>query len=152
GFAWRPGDFDLLLPARDIRADAVSRRYVTPGLGAALVAVRIVNREEPFFRAKQPFAATALLRTSRGSTKVALDGTSQNSSQAVLDFYTPLVFDRVAVVGVSLAIERDLTAPLEFVVRESPRKYWEGFIEPADSDVEAKLVMMEPYQKGKIPV
>jgi len=152
GFAWRPEDFDSLLPARDIRADAVARRYVTPGLGAALVALRISRREEQFFREKQPFAVTAVLRTPQGSTPSTLSSVSSNNSPAVLEFYNPLVFDRVIVAGVPLAIERDLSAPLEFVVRDSPRTFLEGFIEPSESAVKTKLVMYEPYQKGKIPV
>ena len=59
---------------------------------------------------------------------------------------------RRTVGGAVLPLERDLTAPLAFVVKETPRKYLEGFLNPGDTDVQPKLVLMEPYQRGKIPV
>ena len=38
------------------------------------------------------------------------------------------------------------------MVKEAPRQYLRGFTSPADTKLKPQLVMVEPYQRGKIPV
>ena len=73
-------------------------------------------------------------------------------SDHTLDLYNPLVFDAVSWNGVPRPLARDLTAPLAAVVNETPRQYLRGFTAPSDTSVQPQLVMIEPYQRGKIPV
>jgi len=49
-------------------------------------------------------------------------------------------------------IARDLSAPLAREINESPRQYLRGFTSPNDTSVQPQLIMVEPYQRGKIPV
>jgi pimeloyl-ACP methyl ester carboxylesterase len=49
-------------------------------------------------------------------------------------------------------LARDLTAPLAAIVNDAPRQYLRGFTAPSDTSVQPQLVMVEPYQRGKIPV
>jgi pimeloyl-ACP methyl ester carboxylesterase len=63
-----------------------------------------------------------------------------------------LATDRVVSSGVQLPLARDLTAPLAAIVNEVPRQYLQGFLAPADTASQPQLVMLEPYQRGKIPV
>jgi pimeloyl-ACP methyl ester carboxylesterase len=138
GFPWKPGDFCQLLPASDYTDHEILHRYVSPGVGVSLVAVRWSLCEEKFFVQHQPFSATAVLRPCGES--------------ASLDLYNPLAFDSLCVGPRAMRLDRDLTASLAYARRYSPHHYVEGFLDPGDNDEKPKLVMMEPYQPGKIPV
>jgi len=137
GFAWKPGDFSQVLPAADFRGD-LEHHYYTPGLGVSLVAVRQACGEETYFRQRQSFALSAVLRPA--------------GDEAALEFYNPLVFGAVAAGPTAWPLDRDLTASLVCQKAETPRRYLEGFIDPGETDVKPKLFLMEPYQPGKIPV
>ena len=54
--------------------------------------------------------------------------------------------------GLPCPLARDLTAPLAAIVNEVPRQYFRGFTAPTDTSVKPKLLLLEPYQRGKIPV
>ncbi len=137
GFAWQPGDFSQILPAADFHGD-LEHHYYTPGLGVSLVAVRQSCAEETYFRQRQSFALSAVLRPV--------------GDEAALEFYNPLVFGAVAAGPTAWPLDRDLTASLACQKAETPRRYLEGFIDPGETDVKPKLFLMEPYQPGKIPV
>jgi len=141
GFAWQPSEFSILQRADKFRSRELTNHYVFNGLGAPLVAERISEGDdETFFRQRQPFAATGVLRP-------AADGQG-----AVLEFYNPLAINQLAWAGGQVPLARNPTAPLSAIVIEAPRKYLEGFTAPNDTSVKAKLVLVEPYQRGKIPV
>jgi pimeloyl-ACP methyl ester carboxylesterase len=139
GFAWKSGDLsEVLLAANFNKQGDFSHHYYTPGIGISLVGVRVAVCDEMFFREKQSFPVTAVLRLSSG--------------QPVLDFYNPLVYSAISVGPGALPLDRDLTASLAYLKEETPRRYLEAFLDPGESDVKPKLVMMEPCQRGKIPV
>ena len=155
GFAWRPADFCQLLPADEFEGEDLSRYYRTPGLGVRLVAVRVAAQEEPFFRDRHPFAVTAVLRPAMSvgaSREFSGPLPADGCPDAVLEFYNPHLFERLALDRTLAPLERDLTAPWAFTVKQSPRQYLEGFLTPLDAEVKPKLLMVEPYQRGKIPV
>jgi pimeloyl-ACP methyl ester carboxylesterase len=62
------------------------------------------------------------------------------------------VHDSSVVYGALVPIARDLSAPWALMYRLQPPVILEGFINPDDSTVQPKLLMLEPYQPGKIPV
>jgi pimeloyl-ACP methyl ester carboxylesterase len=138
GFAWQPGDFSLVLPAADYQDGDLKHHYYTSGIGVSLVAVRQSCREEMFFRDRQAFPVTAVLRPAE--------------SGAVLEFYNPLNYSAIPLGPTAWPLDRDLSAPFVYLKAESPRRYIEGFLDPGELDVKPKLIMMEPYQRGKIPV
>jgi len=100
--------------------------------------VRQACYDEEFFHRRQTFPATAVLRPTHNG--------------AVLEFHNPLEFDSLSVGPNMLPLDRDLTASLAYLETTTPRKYLEGFLDPGETDVKPTLVMMEPYQPGKIPV
>ena len=138
GFPWKPGDFCQVLPATDFDRDELRHYYYSPGIGASLVAVRQASCDEEFFRRRQTFPVTAVLRPTA-------DG-------AVLEFYNPLIFDSISVGPDRLRLDRDLTASLVYLKKTATSSYLPGFLNPGETDVKPKLVMIEPYQPGKIPV
>ena len=141
GFAWRPQDFSLLLPAHYERNTEIANHYISGGIGTPLIAERVTNQQIPFSRQQQNFAVTALLRPATNA-----------SNDFVLELYNPLVFDRVNWGGFVVPIARDLSAPLAREINEAPRQYLRGFTSPSDTSVRPLLMMLEPYQRGKIPV
>ncbi len=155
GFAWKPGEFCRLLAAEEFQTSDLKHYYYAQGLGAALVAVRQSRQEEPYYRLRHPFSATAVLRpcgSARRPFPSDLSVDNGNRPEAVLELYNPCLFDSIAACTTTFPLERDLTAPLAYVARESSRGYLEGFLDPREADVRPKLLMMEPYQRGKIPV
>ncbi len=138
GFAWRPADFSRVLPASQFRGGDLEHHYYTPGLGVSLVAVRESCSEESCYRQRQAFPVTAVLRP-------ADDG-------AVLEFYNPLVFGAIPVGPAAMPLDRDLSASFVFLKAEAPKTYIEGFLDPGEMAAKPKLIFLEPYQPGKIPV
>ncbi len=155
GFAWRPSDFCRVVPASEFQGRDLQRHYRAAGLGTCLVAIRSACCEEPFLRLTQPFAVTAVLRpcrracSSQDRGRAALDA---YSCEARLEFYNPYLFDSLPLGSGAVPLQRDLSAPFAYVAQETPRNYLEGFLDPGETDVQPKLFMMEPYQRGKIPV
>jgi pimeloyl-ACP methyl ester carboxylesterase len=155
GFAWQPGEFCQVLSAGDFQSNDVQKWFHAGGLGVSLVAVRHARREEPFYPVRQPFSVTAVLRPASNASVERYasysDGVADGRG-AVLAFYNPCLVDSLRVGSTVVGMERDLTAPFGYALRESPRKYTEGFLDPDDADIRPKLFMMEPYQRNKIPV
>lgn len=155
GFAWQPSAFCRLIPASEHQGGDLQRHYRTPGLGVALIAVRFSCCEEPFSPTSVPFAVTAVLRASRpgGPASASLTAGSQaEGREAVLEFYNPYLFESLPLGARVVRLERDLSAPLVYIQREAPQNYLQAFLDPGETDVRPKLFMMEPYQRGKIPV
>jgi pimeloyl-ACP methyl ester carboxylesterase len=152
GFAWRPSEFNELRPAANYRRSDLRRHFVASGVGVPLVVVRKNCEETLFFAADHPFAATAVLQP--GSTLLSGQGqpTARQPSGVSLAFYNPLVYDRITTGDVSVPLERDLTAPIAYVDAQGNRNWLSGFLDPFDPATRPKLTMLEPYQRGKIPV
>jgi pimeloyl-ACP methyl ester carboxylesterase len=149
GFAWKPCEFCQVLPAGDFYRHDLRNYYRRQGLGVSLVAARRACGEATYYRQTQPFAVTAILRPLNGTDRQA---PMFAGSDAVLTFYNPCLHDSLPLGSAMIGLERDLSAPFACLLRESPRRFMEGFLNPGDADVKAKLFMMEPYQRGKIPV
>ncbi|MCA9236982.1 MAG: hypothetical protein KDA44_16010, partial [Planctomycetales bacterium] len=150
GFPWRPADFSRLSFASEYSAPTIARRIGNPGIGVPMVVERIAESPgDEFMNAWQPFGATAVLRPIGGGHDLP-GGTSARGF--ALEFYNPLAIDSIVWQGGQRPLARDLTAPLAAVVDETPRQYLRGFTSPGDTSVRPKLAMLEPYQRGKMPV
>jgi len=146
GFAWRPSDFSLLVSASRFQSRQIAHRFGDCGIGHTLIAERIACcQEELFFRPRQPFAVTAVLRPLR-------DCDGGDAPESVLELHNPHTTDTILWRTTAVELARDLTGPMAAIVREAPRQYLRGFTAPSDLSVQAQLVLVEPYQPGKIPV
>lgn len=147
GFAWRPCDFTRVEPAEQFQSKELSQHIITCGIGLPLVGERIAACEEKFFRDEQTFAITAVLRPVLPGELAEAPG-----CESVLEFHNPHVTTRVDWCGGPRPLARDLSAPLSAIIVDTPRQYLRGFTAPTDVAVKPKLIMTEPYQRGKIPV
>ncbi|HEX4143617.1 MAG TPA: hypothetical protein VHY91_08795 [Pirellulales bacterium] len=147
GFAWRLDDFTRLTSTEHMTSRDIAHHYASCGLGLPLVGERIAAcQDETFFQPWMPFAVTAVLRP-------AGDGSMPSGcGEQVLELYNPLAFDTVTWGGAACPLARDLTAPLAAIVNQAPRQYLRGFTAPSDTSVRPQLLLVEPYQRGKIPV
>jgi pimeloyl-ACP methyl ester carboxylesterase len=144
GFPWKPQDFDHLIPVGDYETKELNNLYRCPGLGVATIGVHFRRPYESFRRSKQHFAATALLRP-------VPDG-MQSACPFVLELFDPLRISSIVMAGRQVALERDTTAPVAYVLSQADREYITGFLQPGATDEDAGLFMMKPYQPGKIPL
>ncbi len=160
GFVWHPRDFGKLVLVGDYSAPELSHAHQCQGLGVPLVVVRQQEREERFHGKRQHFAATAILRP-RVDAVTASDATSAqgnspdntpNMSGLSLEFYDPLRVPCVQVAGRKLHLNTDTTAPFALLLDTLDRNYLQEFLQPGRSSGETKLLMLEPYQPGKIPL
>lgn len=150
GFAWQPDEFSRLAPATGESNREIAQHYASPGLGLPLIGERIAPcSQEKFLRPWQTFPVTAVLRP---ATDGECSASESSTAAYALELYNPLVFDAVTWNGEPVPLARDLTAPLALFVNETPRQYLRGFTAPSDTSVQPRLVMVEPYQRGKIPV
>jgi hypothetical protein len=78
-------------------------------------------------------------------------GAGPSTAGAVLEFYNPLQSSTISGDD-TIALASDITAPLATVVQEAPRTYFAGFIQPGSVRDQARLIFLEPYQPGKVPV
>ncbi|MHB8902286.1 MAG: esterase/lipase family protein [Thermoguttaceae bacterium] len=155
GFVWQPRDFCQVISASEFRDAKLPSYHAAPGLGVSLVVLRRTVREEQFHPTTVPFAATAVLRPLgcvAGSPLAPGGEAGPDAADAVLEFYDPRHFDRVALGPGAAYLARDLSAPYAYIVEKAPPQYFRGFFTPAETDVQPKLFLFEPYQRGKIPV
>jgi triacylglycerol esterase/lipase EstA (alpha/beta hydrolase family) len=70
----------------------------------------------------------------------------------VLDIINPLTYRDTLVKGRQHKIAYDLTAPLAYLSANADNTWLTGFLQPYREESNAGLHMLEPYQKGKIPL
>lgn len=142
GFVWQPHDFDYLIPVGDYATRAVNHFYSCQGLGVATVAIHCRRPHETFQRTQGTFAATAVLRPK----------TEMGPAGFVLELIDALRHDRIPLAGRQVALDRDISAPLVYVLSQADQDYLARFIQPGLTSDNNGLFMVEPYQPGKIPI
>ena len=142
GFAWSGADFNQWIPVGTYEAEGLSDEIRRPGVGVPFVIVRCRLREESFFPKRLPFAATVALRS-----EVARDGTYRDT----LVCSNPFACSHVNLGARSYPLAADFSAPYAQML-DGTRPFLMGFLQPGATDEASKLIMLEPYQRGKIPV
>ena len=153
GFPWRPEDFNSFVPVGAYRTTDLSRTYRREGLGVPLLVFRVRAAGERFMQPAQPFAATALMRPELSLAEPGPTGSAAaQPSVPVLELYDPLRIGFLNVGGRRVALASDISAPLAYRPPDRQRSAWRGFVQPDDPATSSKLIMIEPYQPGRIPV
>ena len=164
GGKWRSEDFGRFEFVSDYEMKGLKNHYQTYGLGVPLIAVRRSYEGEPaaakYYPADLSFPVTVFLRP------VAEEHPSKPGSacrqRAVLELYDPLTTTDIAVGGVRVPLESDLTTPLGYFLSSSAlgSLATTGLLDPGSLQ---KLIpgrekpvtglwMVQPYEAGKIPV
>jgi pimeloyl-ACP methyl ester carboxylesterase len=151
-------------PLDMIRDFHISNEYVlrgmrdytkVQGLGAPVFITRsapdVPSREETYMpRNTQIYALTSLLHISREENTGQGSGISYS---ARLHLYDPLKTDVLEIDGKSVAMAKDLSTPIGFLISAKPMPTgFKGMLNIGETVQYQGLYMLQPYQKGRIPV
>jgi len=151
-FSWRDQTFDEFIPADNLRVVGFSARQRDAGLGVPLIAVRSRGAREDKHAVRIPpranIASTAFLRLEGGLADLGQGATAMLELHAAFDGTTTMLGDRV------VPLEADLTAPLAYQLGSSIAWSLEirAFFSGDEWQDQTGMWMLQPYQKGKIPV
>jgi pimeloyl-ACP methyl ester carboxylesterase len=155
---WKPEDINELLLASDFEVGGLDTRNRRFGLGVPLIAVKRtdpkqVGGEGRFYPAQMAFPLTAILRP---NTPLLDAGNARASAfrDCTIDLVDPVQLRTIGHGADTLSIEADLTTPLAYMwSRTDLNKYrWTGLLRPGQATDRAGLMLIRPYEPGKIPV
>lgn len=144
GFLWQPGDFDQLVTVSQTSSRDLNNWYRCSGLGVASIAFHNRKPGERFLREQQAFSVTVVLRP------VANDTDLTNGFEFV--FADPSRVSALNIAGTSVAIARDLSAPIAYRLAQRDKEPIKQFLHPGSTDGNLGLFLTEPYQPNKIPI
>ena len=154
---WIPGDVDQIILSSDFEVGGLNTSSYLYGLGVPLIGIH--HPEEPgkegpekFYPPEMAFPLTAFLRPNsrlRNSPKEVTE-----PRECTLELLDPIVVHHVGTPPAVLPIEADLTTPLAYMwSRTDLNRYrWTGLFRPGAAMARANLMLLRPYEKGKIPV
>lgn len=152
---WTADDVDKLILASDFEVSGLPTRTYQFGLGVPLIGIRLADDPTSdatrFYPPEMAFALTAFLKpTSR--LRAATD-TTDGPRECALELVDPV---RARDLGPPLNIpfESDLTTPLAYMWSRTDLNHyrWTGLLRPGEALGRANLMMLRPYDPGKIPV
>jgi len=142
---WPLTEFKAFLPADSYRVNGFSVRNRTPGLGLPLIAIL---KRTPVLPGEPVIPVTAFLRITGYSGERAAE-----ASSASLEFYSGLKDAEVTVDDRKVPLETDSTAPYAYKLNDPSIWSQLGIKRFFSSQVtQPKLVSLQPYQPGRIPV
>ena len=152
---WVADDVDQIILASAFDVTGLPTLNYQYGLGVPLIAVRKSDKQpegvERFYPPEMAFPLTAFLRPPSKLRPDAL-ANSGKAPELILDLVDPV---RTRLVGdPGMPVESDLTTPLAYMWSRSDlsRLRWTGLLRPDLSAGRAGLMLIRPYEPGKIPV
>ena len=150
---WAAKDVHQLILASAFEVAGLPTHNYQYGLGVPLIAVHRSDKNaeepEPFYPPEMAFPLTAFL--SPGS-KIRPEPGVDEGRALTLDLVDPL---RTRTVGnPPMPTESDLTTPLAYMWSRADlsRYRWTGLLRPGPAAGRAGLMLIRPYEPGKIPV
>ncbi len=150
GFVWDNSHFQQLIPVGDYNTNAMRKLHRRSGVGVPLVVTGRTAEDDRFLPEHAEFAAT--LQLSVASCREPDRGGQPFIDNVRLELYDPFRIDYTIDSEHPEAIAKDLSAPLAYRLRNDSQSIVENFINPESATGESRLVTVEPYQPGKIPV
>ncbi|WP_211922515.1 esterase/lipase family protein [Solidesulfovibrio aerotolerans] len=157
GLAFAPDEISSYHLAYEYAVSGLDVTYTVPGLGVPLILVREAGAarddrpEERFLtRVRQVLAATLFLRI---ETEPATGRGGRRVYRSRLELYDPMRVNTVAVDGMTVPLETDISTPLAWMAAHAPAPQGiKGLMDPQAFQSDQGLYMLQPYQKDKIPV
>ena len=157
---WSPADVHKILLASDFEVSGINRDLSQYGLGVPLIAVRETGNkkgerppQERFYPAEMAFPLTAFLVPNSRLNDANVDiNEGRECTLWLLDPVRNAYGRRRS--PTSLALEIDLTTPLAYMWSRTDldRYRWTGLLRPEQALERANLLLIRPYEPGKIPV
>lgn len=156
---WKPADIHKIMFASDFEVGGLASSRNQYGLGVPLIAVREADpkadersAEEQFYPNEMAFPLTAFLYP---NSRLRDPGESvEETRRCTLELVDPVRHRAVGDPSNQVALETDLTTPLAYMwSRTDLDSYrWIGLRRPGQALERANLLMIRPYEPGKIPV
>ncbi len=150
---WAAEDIDQIMLASAFDVSGLPTMNYQYGLGVPLIAVRRSDKNaegaERFYPPEMAFPLTAFVTP---PSKLREPARGEENRGLTLELVDPL---RTRTVGNSpMPIESDLTTPLAYMWSRSDldRYRWTGLLRPGPAAGRAGLMLIRPYEPGKIPV
>ena len=156
---WTPADVHKLILASDFEVSGLATSHSQYGLGVPLIGVRVTDPkkderspQERFYPDEMAFPLTAFLVPNsrlRDSSE-----TVDEARKCTLELKDPVGERAVGQPPNAIALETDLTTPLAYMWSRTDldRYRWSGLLRPEQGLQRANLLMIRPYEPGKIPV
>jgi pimeloyl-ACP methyl ester carboxylesterase len=156
---WTGSDVTKLLLASDFEVSGLNRDFNQYGLGVPLIGVRETppkaedrTPQEQFYPAEMAFPLTAFLVPNSRLQDPNVD--VEKARVCTLLLLDPVQIRSYGPNDNKLAIETDLTTPLAYMWSRTDldRYRWSGLLRPEKALERANLMLIRPYEPGKIPV
>ena len=153
---WTAEDVDQIILASDFEVTGMHAHSYQYGLGVPLIGVRKTDpgekSENRFFPPEMAFPLTAFLRPNSRLRDPKAD--VEDVRECTLELVDPVRTHRLGEPPADVAVEADLTTPLAYMwSRTDLNRYrWTGLLRPGEALGRANLMLLRPYEKGKIPV
>jgi hypothetical protein len=154
---WTAADVDEVIIASDFEVSGLPTRNYQPGLGVPLIGVHNADDHgkvgpERFYPPEITFPLTAfLVPTSRLHDPNAAIAPPRECRLELVD---PVRHRVVGTGAAQLAVEADMSTPLAYMWSRTDldRYRWTGLFRPGNEIGRANLMLLRPYEPGKIPV
>ncbi len=156
---WSPADVHKIMLASDFEVSGINRDLSQYGVGVPLIAVRETeNKEgerppqERFYPTEMAFPLTAFLVPNSRLQDANIE--AKEGRECTLWLLDPIRTRTVGQKSNVLALEIDLTTPLAYMWSRTDldRYRWTGLLRPEKALERANLLLIRPYEPGKVPV
>jgi pimeloyl-ACP methyl ester carboxylesterase len=155
---WHASDISELKFVSDYELQGLTNNYHTYGLGVPLIAVHSRHpgnhAAEQFYAPGMSVPVTAFLRVLPHT--IASPTSSRPRRLCVLELHDPMLSTDLNVSGRLVPLETDLSIPLAHSLNDPAFKRaniaTRGLLNPAESQQDQGLYLLEPYDPDKIPV
>ncbi|MGO9468950.1 MAG: esterase/lipase family protein, partial [Isosphaeraceae bacterium] len=156
---WKSTDVHKIKLVSDFEVSGLGSRNYEYGLGVPLIGIRETDDQkgerppaERFYPPEMAFPLTAFLTPNSRLRDAVAD--VRDARECTLILYDPVQTRRVGAPPNVLALETDLTTPLAYMWSRSDldRYRWSGLLRPEHAFERANLLLIRPYEPGKIPV
>lgn len=154
---WKPSDVDQIILASDFTVSGLETKSYLYGMGVPLIGIHRPEAPgkdgaEKFFPPEMTFPLTAFLRPNSRLRETG--GDANFPRECTLELVDPISTHRVGTKPAEMPVEADLTTPLAYMWSRTDldRYRWKGLFRPGAAMQRANLMMLRPYEPGKIPV
>lgn len=153
---WKVDDVDKLMLASDFEVHGLIAKTYQYGLGVPMIGVRLASQpprdDTRFYPPEMAFPLTAFLRPNsrlRDASRGADD-----PRECTLELVDPIRERTVTPPPNAIPVESDMSIPLAYMWSKTDlnRYRWTGLLRPGDALERANLMLLRPYEPGKIPV
>ena len=155
--AWKSDDVSQVILASDFEVSGLNTRSYQYGLGVPLIGIHKPSHPgeegpERFYPPEMAFPLTGFLvpnsRLRDPANNIA------EPRQCTLQLVDPVEFREVGKEPAVMPVEADLTTPLAYMWSGTDlnRYRWVGLVRPGAAMKRANLMLLRPYEVGKIPV